>query len=123
MDLFIRYAMGAAELAVADSAIPRAISRATGPAPTSARDRRARLDRGEPQGPPREGARPGLPFFLIQTIINEALRPDLHPLRRQGPQLRQCHRLQHRVARHRGLLPDHRRGDADIMITGGARRR
>ena len=47
------------------------------------------------------------PFFYSRHHHQSRLRLRLHPQRRQGTQLRHCHRLHHQRSFHRRFLQDH----------------
>jgi len=121
MDLFIRYAMGAAELAVADSAIPRGdlqsdragtyVGSGIGGLGSIEENHKVLLEKG-----------PGRvsPFFLIQTIINEASGQISIRYGAKGPNcanVTACSTGSHAIGDSFRIIA---RGDADIMITGGA---
>jgi 3-oxoacyl-[acyl-carrier-protein] synthase II len=121
MDLFIRYAMGAAELAVADSAIPRGdlqsdragtyVGSGIGGLGSIEENHKVLLEKG----PDRVS-----PFFLIQTIINEASGQISIRYGAKGPNcanVTACSTGSHAIGDSFRIIA---RGDADIMITGGA---
>ena len=111
MDLFIQFAVAAAHLAVEDSGMP----------PGDLESERAGTYVGSgigglgsieewhkvllEKGPERVS-----PFFLIQTIINEAAGQISIRYGAKGPNSADRHGLQHRHPRHRRLLPAHRPG-------------
>ena len=121
MDLFIRYAMGAAELAVADSAIPRGdlqsdragtyVGSGIGGLGSIEENHKVLLEKG----PDRVS-----PFFLIQTIINEASGQISIRYGAKGPNcanVTACSTGSHAIGDSFRIIA---RGDADIMIAGGA---
>jgi 3-oxoacyl-[acyl-carrier-protein] synthase II len=121
MDLFIRYAMGAAELAVADSGIPRGdlqsdragtyVGSGIGGLGSIEENHKVLLEKG----PDRVS-----PFFLIQTIINEASGQISIRYGAKGPNcanVTACSTGSHAIGDSFRIIA---RGDADIMIAGGA---
>ncbi|OGD16128.1 MAG: beta-ketoacyl-[acyl-carrier-protein] synthase II [Candidatus Aminicenantes bacterium RBG_16_66_30] len=121
MDLFTRFAMAAAELAVADSGIPRAdlqsdragtyVGSGIGGLGSIEENHKVLLEKG----PDRVS-----PFFLIQTIINEASGQISIRFGAKGPNcanVTACSTGTHAIGDSSRMIA---RGDADIMITGGA---
>jgi len=121
MDLFARFAMAAAELAVADSGIPRAdlqsdragtyVGSGIGGLGSIEENHKVLLEKG----PDRVS-----PFFLIQTIINEASGQISIRFGAKGPNcanVTACSTGTHAIGDSSRMIA---RGDADIMITGGA---
>ena len=121
MDLFTRFAMAAAELAVADSGIPRAdlqsdragtyVGSGIGGLGSIEENHKVLLEKG----PDRVS-----PFFLIQTIINEASGQISIRFGAKGPNcanVTACSTGTHAIGDSFRMIA---RGDADIMITGGA---
>jgi len=121
MDLFIRFALAAAELAVADSGIDRAdlrsdragtyVGSGIGGMGSIEENHKVLLEKG----PDRVS-----PFFLIQTIINEASGQISIRYGVKGPNCANataCSTGTHAVGDSFRMIA---RGDADIMIAGGA---
>ncbi|NTV80113.1 MAG: hypothetical protein HGA24_01635, partial [Candidatus Aminicenantes bacterium] len=121
MDLFTRFAMAAAELAVADAGIPRAdlqsdragtyVGSGIGGLGSIEENHKVLLEKG----PDRVS-----PFFLIQTIINEASGQISIRYGVKGPNcanVTACSTGTHAIGDSFRIIA---RGDADIMITGGA---
>ena len=121
MDLFIRYAMAAAQLAVEDSGLPpgdvrseRAgtyIGSGIGGLGTIEENHKVLLEKG----PDRVS-----PYFLISTIINEASGQVSIRYGAKGPCLANataCSTGTHALGDSFRMIA---RGDADIMISGGA---
>ena len=121
MDLFTRFAMAAAELAVADAGIPRAdlqsdragtyVGSGIGGLGSIEENHKVLLEKG----PDRVS-----PFFLIQTIINEASGQISIRFGAKGPNcanVTACSTGTHAIGDSFRMIA---RGDADIMITGGA---
>ncbi len=121
MDLFIQYALAAADIAVTDAAIPRAVlegersgtyvGSGIGGLGSIEETHKTLLDKG-----------PGRvsPFFLIQTIINEASGQISIRYKTKGPNsatATACSTGTHAIGDSFRLIA---RGDADIMIAGGA---
>jgi 3-oxoacyl-[acyl-carrier-protein] synthase II len=121
MDLFTRFAMAAAELAVADAGIPGAdlqsdragtyVGSGIGGLGSIEENHKVLLEKG----PDRVS-----PFFLIQTIINEASGQISIRFGAKGPNcanVTACSTGTHAIGDSFRMIA---RGDADIMITGGA---
>lgn len=121
MDPFIRFALAAAELAVADSGIPRAdlqsdrtgtyVGSGIGGLGSIEENHKVLLEKG----PDRVS-----PFFLIQTIINEASGQISIRYGAKGPNCANataCSTGTHAIGDSSRMIA---RGDADIMIAGGA---
>src|SRR5512143_3394124 len=121
MDPFIRFGLAAAELAVADSGIPAAdlqsdragtyVGSGIGGLGSIEENCKILLEKG----PERVS-----PFFLIQTIINEASGQISIRYGAKGPNsavVTACSTGTHSIGESFRLIA---RGDADIMITGGA---
>lgn len=121
MDLFIRFAMAAAQLAVEDSGLPpgdlqsdRAgvyVGSGIGGLGSIEENHKVLLEKG----PDRVS-----PFFLIQTIINEASGQISIRYGAKGPNCANataCSTGTHAVGDSSRMIA---RGDADIMIAGGA---
>lgn len=121
MDLFIQFALAAAELAVEDAAIPRGllesdrcgvyVGSGIGGIGSIEETHKVLLERG----PSRVS-----PFFLIQTIINEASGQISIRFRAKGPNsatATACATSSHSIGDAFRLIA---RGDADIMLAGGA---
>jgi 3-oxoacyl-[acyl-carrier-protein] synthase II len=121
MDLFTRFAMAAAELAVADAGIPRAdlqsdragtyVGSGIGGLGSIEENHKVLLEKG----PDRVS-----PFFLIQTIINEASGQISIRYGAKGPNcanVTACSTGTHAIGDSFRMIA---RGDADIMISGGA---
>jgi 3-oxoacyl-[acyl-carrier-protein] synthase II len=121
MDLFARFAMAAAELAVADAGISRAdlqsdragtyVGSGIGGLGSIEENHKVLLEKG----PDRVS-----PFFLIQTIINEASGQISIRFGAKGPNcanVTACSTGTHAIGDSFRMIA---RGDADIMITGGA---
>ena len=121
MDPFIRYGLAAAELAVADSGIDRAdlqsdragvyVGSGIGGLGSIEENHKVLLEKG-----------PGRvsPFFLIQTIINEASGQISIRYGAKGPNhanATACSTGSHAIGDSFRMIVH---GDADIMITGGA---
>lgn len=121
MDPFIQYAMAAAQLAVEDSGIPHAslegdrcgvyIGSGIGGIGSIEETHKTLLERG-----------PGRvsPFFLVSTIINEAAGQVSIQYKAKGPNsatATACTTGTHAVGDSFRIIA---RGDADIMIAGGA---
>ncbi len=121
MDLFARFAIAAAELAVADAGIPREdlrsdragtyVGSGIGGLGSIEENHKVLLEKG-----------PGRvsPFFLIQTIINEASGQISIRYGAKGPNcanVTACSTGTHAIGDSFRIIA---RGDADIMITGGA---
>ena len=60
------------------------------------------------------------PFFIPMLIVNMASGLVSMRFGAKGPELLGGHRLRHRQPRHRRRLRLIQRGDADVMIAGGA---
>ena len=111
MDPFIQYAIAAAQLAVEDAGIPPGRLEATGCGSyvgsgiggigTIEEWHKVLLERG----PDRVS-----PFFLDLDDHQRGVRPDLHPLRGQRPELRPRSPPARRDPRRRRVLPAHRPG-------------
>jgi 3-oxoacyl-[acyl-carrier-protein] synthase II len=121
MDLFIQYGLAAAELAVQDAAIPRDllasdrcgvyVGSGIGGIGSIEETHKVLLEKG-----------PGRvsPFFLIQTIINEAAGQISIRFRARGPNsatATACATSSHSIGDSFRIIG---RGEADIMLTGGA---
>jgi len=121
MDPFIRFGLAAAELAVADSAIPAAdlqsdragvyVGSGIGGLGSIEENHKVLLEKG-----------PGRvsPFFLIQTIINEASGQISIRFGAKGPNCANataCSTGTHAIGDSFRIVA---RGEADIMIAGGA---
>jgi 3-oxoacyl-[acyl-carrier-protein] synthase II len=121
MDLFIQFALAAAELAVQDAAIPRErlasercgvyVGSGIGGIGSIEKTHKVLLEKG-----------PGRvsPFFLIQTIINEASGQISIRFRAKGPNsatATACATSSHSIGDSFRIIS---RGDADIMLAGGA---
>ena len=121
MDLFIQYALVAAELAVRDAAIPLGllegdrcgvyVGSGIGGIGSIEETHKVLLEKG-----------PGRvsPYFLIQTIINEAAGQISIRFRSQGPNsatATACATSSHSIGDSFRIIS---RGEADIMIAGGA---
>jgi len=121
MDPFIQYAVAAAELAVQDAAIDSAVLQGdrTGVYIGSGIGGIGGIEetvlRLHEKGPSRVS-----PYFLISTIINEASGQISIKYRARGPNLANataCATSTHSIGDSFKLIA---RGDAEIMITGGA---
>jgi 3-oxoacyl-[acyl-carrier-protein] synthase II len=121
MDLFTQFAMAAAQLAVEDSAIPLGDlqSEAAGTYVGSGIGGLGSIEEWHKvlleKGPERVS-----PFFLIQAIINEASGQVSIRFGAKGPNsaaVTACSTGTHSIGESFRLIA---RGDADIMITGGA---
>jgi 3-oxoacyl-[acyl-carrier-protein] synthase II len=121
MDPFIRYGLAAAEMAVADSGIDRADlqSDRTGTYVGSGIGGLGSIEENLKvlweKGPDRVS-----PFFLIQTIINEATGQISIRYGAKGPNCANataCSTGSHAIGDSARIIA---RGEADIMITGGA---
>ena len=121
MDPFIRFGLAAAELAVADSGIDRAdlqsdragayVGSGIGGLGSIEENHKVLLEKG----PDRVS-----PFFLIQTIINEASGQISIRFGAKGPNCANataCSTGSHAIGDSFRIVA---RGEADIMITGGA---
>lgn len=121
MDLFTRFALAAAELAIADAAIPAAdlqsdragtyVGSGIGGLGSIEENHKVLLEKG----PERVS-----PFFLIQTIINEASGQISIRYGAKGPNCANataCSTGSHAIGDSFRIIA---RGDADIMIAGGA---
>jgi 3-oxoacyl-[acyl-carrier-protein] synthase II len=121
MDLFTRFAMAAAELAVADAGLDRAalqsdragtyVGSGIGGLGSIEENHKVLLEKG----PDRVS-----PFFLIQTIINEASGQISIRYGAKGPNCANataCSTGSHAIGDSFRIIA---RGDADIMIAGGA---
>jgi 3-oxoacyl-[acyl-carrier-protein] synthase II len=121
MDLFIQYAIAAAQLAVEDSGIPLAslegercgvyVGSGIGGIGSIEESHKKLLE----QGPNRVS-----PFFLISTIINEASGQISIKYKASGPNsatATACTTSTHAVGDSFRIIE---RGDADVMIAGGA---
>jgi len=121
MDLFIQYALAAAELAVQDAAIPLGllegdrcgvyVGSGIGGIGSIEATHKVLLEKG----PSRVS-----PYFLIQTIINEAAGQISIRFRSQGPNsatATACATSSHSIGDSFRIIS---RGEADIMIAGGA---
>jgi len=121
MDLFIQFALAASELAVEDALIPRSllesercgvyVGSGIGGIGSIEDTHRVLLEKG----PARVS-----PFFLIQTIINEAAGQISIRFRARGPNsatATACATSSHSIGDSFRLIA---RGDADIMLAGGA---
>jgi len=121
MDPFIRFGLAAAELAVADSAIPAAdlqsdragvyVGSGIGGLGSIEENHKVLLEKG----PDRVS-----PFFLIQTIINEASGQISIRFGAKGPNCANataCSTGTHAIGDSFRIVA---RGEADIMIAGGA---
>ena len=121
MDLFIQYALAAAELAVQDAAIPPDllashrcgvyVGSGIGGIGSIEETHKVLLEKG-----------PGRvsPFFLIQTIINEASGQISIRFRAKGPNsatATACATSSHSIGDSFRIIG---RGEADIMLSGGA---
>jgi 3-oxoacyl-[acyl-carrier-protein] synthase II len=121
MDLFTRFALAAAELAVADTGLPAAdlqsdragvyVGSGIGGLGSIEENHKVLLEKG-----------PGRvsPFFLIQTIINEASGQISIRYGAKGPNCANataCSTGTHAIGDSFRIIA---RGDADIMIAGGA---
>jgi len=121
MDLFIQFALAAAELAAQDAAIPRGlldsdrcgvyVGSGIGGIGSIEETHKVLLEKG-----------PGRvsPYFLIQTIINEAAGQISIRFRSRGPNsatATACATSSHSIGDSYRMIG---RGEADIMITGGA---
>ncbi|MEN6561746.1 MAG: beta-ketoacyl-ACP synthase II [Acidobacteriota bacterium] len=121
MDLFIRFGLAAAELAVADSGIPAADLRSdragtyVGSGIGGLGSIEENLKVLWERGPDRVS-----PFFLIQTIINEASGQISIRFGAKGPNCANataCSTGSHAIGDSFRIIA---RGEADIMIAGGA---
>jgi len=121
MDPFIQYAVAAAELAVEDSAIDRAVLEGSrtgvyiGSGIGGIGGIEETVLRLHEKGPNRVS-----PYFLISTIINEASGQISIKFRSRGPNLANataCATSTHSIGDSFKLIA---RGDAEIMIAGGA---
>jgi 3-oxoacyl-[acyl-carrier-protein] synthase II len=121
MDLFIRYGLAAAVLAVADAGIPEAdlrsdragtyVGSGIGGLGSIEENYKVLLEKG----PDRVS-----PFFLVQTIINEASGQISIRFGAKGPNCANataCSTGTHAIGDSFRIIA---RGDADIMIAGGA---
>ncbi|MBN2199403.1 MAG: beta-ketoacyl-ACP synthase II [Candidatus Aminicenantes bacterium] len=121
MDLFIQFALAAADLAVEDASIPRSllesercgvyVGSGIGGIGSIEDTHRVLLEKG----PSRVS-----PFFLVQTIINEAAGQISIRFRAKGPNsatATACATSSHSIGDSFRLIA---RGDADIMLAGGA---
>jgi 3-oxoacyl-[acyl-carrier-protein] synthase II len=121
MDLFIRFALAAAELAVVDSGVDRAdlqsdragtyVGSGIGGLGSIEENHKILLEKG----PDRVS-----PFFLIQTIINEASGQISIRYGAKGPNCANataCSTGTHAIGDSFRIIA---RGDADVMIAGGA---
>ncbi len=121
MDLFIRFGLAAAELAAADSGLDRAafqsdragvyVGSGIGGLGSIEENHKVLLEKG----PDRVS-----PFFLIQTIINEASGQISIRFGAKGPNCANataCSTGSHAIGDSFRIIA---RGEADIMITGGA---
>jgi 3-oxoacyl-[acyl-carrier-protein] synthase II len=121
MDLFIQFAMGAAHLAVEDAGIPSAdlqsertgtyVGSGIGGLGTIEEWHRVLIEKG----PERVS-----PFFLVQTIVNEAAGQISIRYGAKGPNsatATACSTGTHAIGDSFRIIS---RGDADIMIAGGA---
>jgi 3-oxoacyl-[acyl-carrier-protein] synthase II len=121
MDLFTRFAMAAADLAVVDAGLPKAdlqsdragtyVGSGIGGLGSIEENYRVLLEKG----PDRVS-----PFFLIQTIINEASGQISIRYGAKGPNCANataCSTGTHAIGDSFRIIA---RGDADIMIAGGA---
>jgi len=121
MDLFIRYGLAAAVLAVADSGVPEAdlrsdragtyVGSGIGGLGSIEENYKVLLEKG----PDRVS-----PFFLVQTIINEASGQISIRFGAKGPNCANataCSTGTHAIGDSFRIIA---RGDADIMIAGGA---
>jgi 3-oxoacyl-[acyl-carrier-protein] synthase II len=121
MDLFIQYAVAAAQLAVDDSAIPPGalesdlagvcVGSGIGGIGSLEETHKVLLDKG----PDRVS-----PFFLVQTIINEAAGQISIRFKARGPNtatVTACSTGTHAIGDSFRMIA---RGEADIMIAGGA---
>jgi 3-oxoacyl-[acyl-carrier-protein] synthase II len=121
MDLFIRFALGAAELAVRDSGLPPGdlqsdrtgvyVGSGIGGLGAIEENHKVLLEKG----PDRV-----TPFFIIQTVINEASGQISIRFGAKGPNCANataCSTGTHAIGDSFRIIA---RGDADIMITGGA---
>jgi 3-oxoacyl-[acyl-carrier-protein] synthase II len=121
MDLFIRFGLAAAELAVADSGIPAAHLQSdragtyVGSGIGGLGSIEENLKILWEKGPDRVS-----PFFLVQTIINEASGQISIRFGAKGPNCANataCSTGSHAIGDSFRIIA---RGDADIMIAGGA---
>jgi 3-oxoacyl-[acyl-carrier-protein] synthase II len=121
MDPFIRYGLAAAEMAVADSGMDRADLRSdragtyVGSGIGGLWSIEENLKVLHEKGPDRVS-----PFFLIQTIINEASGQISIRFGAKGPNCANataCSTGSHAIGDSARIIA---RGEADIMITGGA---
>lgn len=121
MDLFVQFAMAAAHLAVEDSGIPPAdlegeqtgtyVGSGIGGLGSIEENHKVMLEKG----PERVS-----PFFLIQTIINEASGQISIRYKAKGPNsatATACSTATHAIGDSFRMIA---RGDADVMIAGGA---
>ncbi|MBM3306144.1 MAG: beta-ketoacyl-ACP synthase II [Candidatus Aminicenantes bacterium] len=121
MDLFVQFAMAAAHLAVEDSGIPPAdlegeqtgtyVGSGIGGLGSIEETHKVMLEKG----PERVS-----PFFLIQTIINEASGQISIRYKAKGPNsatATACSTATHAIGDSFRMIA---RGDADVMIAGGA---
>jgi 3-oxoacyl-[acyl-carrier-protein] synthase II len=121
MDLFVQFAMAAAHLAVEDSGIPPAdlegeqtgtyVGSGIGGLGSIEETHKVLLEKG----PERVS-----PFFLIQTIINEASGQISIRYKAKGPNsatATACSTATHAIGDSFRMIA---RGDADVMIAGGA---
>jgi 3-oxoacyl-[acyl-carrier-protein] synthase II len=121
MDLFIQFGLAAAELAVGDAAIAREllesdrcgvyVGSGIGGIGTIEETHRVLMEKG-----------PGRvsPFFLVQTIINEAAGQISIRFRSRGPNsatATACATSSHSIGDSFRIIA---RGDADVMLAGGA---
>ena len=128
MDLFIQYAIAAAQFAMDDSSskitaenaadIGVFIGSGIGGFITIEREHEALLNGG-----PRKVS----PFFIPSAIINLAVGPGVDSVRREGTELGDLHRVLGLGARHRRRLRDHqalrcRRDDCRRQRGGDLRR-
>ena len=124
MDVFIQFAIAASQFAMDDAKLTMTPEIATrvgvfiasgiGGFSTIEREHKALLEGG-----PRRIS----PFFIPAAIINLAAGPGVDPLRRQGAELRDLHRVLGLGARHRRRVRDHparrRRRDDRRRLRGG----
>ena len=121
MDVFIQFAIAASQFAMDDASLsvtediadPRRRVHRLG-------HRRVRHHRARAPGPHQGRAAAHLAVLHPRGHHQPRRRPGVDPLRRQGAELGDVHRVFGVGARHRRGVRDHPRGDADVMIAGGS---